>query len=184
MPSASPLLVFVAGYGNSGPDHWQRRWHQSLPASLWVEQDDWEEPECQTWISGIERTVATASGPVFFVTHSLGGLAVAAWSRTSTRAVAGAFLVCVPDPDQAGFPAAIRGFGSPRMEPLRFPTTMIASTNDHYITPVRTAAFAGAWGASLIDVGPCGHINAASGLGDWPAGRALLDTAWRQAMPR
>ena len=31
-----------------------------------------------------------------------------------------------------------------------------------------------AWGAQFIDHGACGHINADSGLGDWPEGRALL----------
>jgi uncharacterized protein len=182
MPVHAPLIVFVAGYGNSGPGHWQRRWHESRPGSLWVEQDDWDRPECTAWIAGIERAVAARPGPVFFVTHSLGGLAVAAWSRTSAHAVAGALLVAVPDPDQADFPRAIRGFGSPDMNPLRFPALMVASSNDPYITAARSATIAAAWGASLADIGPHGHINAASSLGDWPDGQALLDRAQREAI--
>lgn len=182
MPVHAPLIVFVAGYGNSGPGHWQRRWHESRPGSLWVEQDDWDRPECTAWIAGIDRKVATLPGPVFFVTHSLGGLAVAEWSRTSARAVAGALLVAVPDPDQADFPSAIRGFGSPDMNPLRFPAVMVASSNDPYITAARSATIAAAWGASLADIGPHGHINAASSLGDWPDGQALLDRAQREAI--
>src|SRR4051794_35656711 len=35
---SSLTTVFVAGYGNSGADHWQRRWHEQMPGSLWVEQ--------------------------------------------------------------------------------------------------------------------------------------------------
>ena len=31
------------------------------------------------------------------------------------------------------------------------------------------------WGAERIDIGPRGHVNGESGLGDWPEGRALLD---------
>jgi uncharacterized protein len=183
MPAASPPLVFVAGYGNSGPGHWQRIWHECLPGSRWVEQDDWHRPACAAWSAGIDRTVATLKNPVFFVTHSLGGLALAAWSRTSTHAVAGALLVAVPDPDQPGFPAAIHGFGAPRMEPLGFPAVMVGSSDDPYITPVRSAVLAAAWGASLTEIGPHGHINAASGLGDWPAGRTLLNLALRRVPP-
>lgn len=177
----TPVLVFVAGYGNSGPGHWQRRWHEAMPGSRWVVQDDWEQPECTAWIAGIERTVATAGGPVFFVTHSLGGLAVAAWSRVSAQPVTGALLVAVPDPDQPGFPPAIRGFDSPRFAPLRFPALLVTSSDDPYITRARSAALTAAWGCTQSDVGSCGHINAASGLGDWPAGRTLLERAWSGA---
>ena len=30
------------------------------------------------------------------------------------------------------------------------------------------------WGSRLIDAGARGHLNADSGLGDWPEGHALL----------
>jgi predicted alpha/beta hydrolase family esterase len=30
------------------------------------------------------------------------------------------------------------------------------------------------WGASVVMAGPRGHLNADSGLGDWPEGRELL----------
>jgi len=30
------------------------------------------------------------------------------------------------------------------------------------------------WGASFVDVGACGHINGASGLGPWPQGESIL----------
>jgi len=35
--------------------------------------------------------------------------------------------------------------------------------------------FARAWGSRLVDVGPKGHINSASGLGMWPEGFALVE---------
>jgi predicted alpha/beta hydrolase family esterase len=31
------------------------------------------------------------------------------------------------------------------------------------------------WGAELVNIGERGHINAESGLGDWPAGREMLN---------
>ena len=30
------------------------------------------------------------------------------------------------------------------------------------------------WGSRLVDIGPAGHINGDSGLGDWPEGKRLL----------
>jgi predicted alpha/beta hydrolase family esterase len=42
------------------------------------------------------------------------------------------------------------------------------------VAPARARAFAAAWGAGFASVGRAGHVNAASGLGDWPAGQALL----------
>ncbi|MEO6623395.1 MAG: alpha/beta hydrolase [Burkholderiaceae bacterium] len=32
----------------------------------------------------------------------------------------------------------------------------------------------GAWASHFIDFGHCGHLNADSGLGDWPQGHALV----------
>ena len=43
------------------------------------------------------------------------------------------------------------------------------------MTPERARAFAVAWGATFVDAGALGHINAASGLGDWPDGHAHLE---------
>jgi len=37
------------------------------------------------------------------------------------------------------------------------------------------------WGSELIDIGAYGHINAESGLGDWLAGRAVLDGLIKRA---
>ncbi|MEW9625777.1 alpha/beta hydrolase [Rhodanobacter geophilus] len=31
-----------------------------------------------------------------------------------------------------------------------------------------------AWGSERVDIGDAGHVNAASGLGEWPQGLALL----------
>ena len=62
---------------------------------------------------------------------------------------------------------------------LPFPATVIASSDDPYVTLARARAFAAAWGAAFVDAGALGHINAASGLGDWPAGRRAAGRAAR-----
>ncbi|WP_259274946.1 alpha/beta hydrolase [Raoultella terrigena] len=38
----------------------------------------------------------------------------------------------------------------------------------------RARAMAADWHARFVDAGACGHLNAASGLGDWDAGHALI----------
>jgi len=66
---------------------------------------------------------------------------------------------------------------------LRFASLIIASTNDPYGTLEVTQRQARDWRSGLIVAGAFGHINAASGLGDWPQGRALLD-AFRAGLAR
>lgn len=57
---------------------------------------------------------------------------------------------------------------------LPFPSLLLASRNDAYCSFERAQHWAHAWGSTLVDQGAVGHINSASGLGDWPAGHALL----------
>ena len=57
---------------------------------------------------------------------------------------------------------------------LPFPSIVVASTNDEYMTLERAQQVAQAWGSRLVNVGALGHINSASGLGLWPQGHALL----------
>ena len=67
------------------------------------------------------------------------------------------------------------------LERLPFPSVVVASRDDRYISVEQAQAYAHAWGSRIVDVGAIGHISAASGLGDWPAGDALLsvgDTSW------
>jgi predicted alpha/beta hydrolase family esterase len=91
-------------------------------------------------------------------------------------------LVAPADVDSAAHtPPETRGFAPMPLARLPFPATVIASRDDAYVTLARARQFARAWGAAFVDAGAIGHINAASGLGDWPAGRrwlrALLDRA-------
>jgi predicted alpha/beta hydrolase family esterase len=51
---------------------------------------------------------------------------------------------------------------------------LVASQDDPYMTFAQAGDVAQHWGARLVDLGFCGHINAQSGLGDWPEGLALM----------
>jgi len=81
--------------------------------------------------------------------------------------------VAVPDPAGPAFPAEAEGFAVTR-QPLPFPSIVVASRNDPYADIAWSRTCATAWGSELVDIGDAGHINAASGLGEWPQGLALL----------
>jgi hypothetical protein len=57
---------------------------------------------------------------------------------------------------------------------LPFPSIVVASTDDPFVTPARAAAFARAWGSRLVTFERAGHLNADAGFGPWPEGRRLL----------
>jgi predicted alpha/beta hydrolase family esterase len=90
--------------------------------------------------------------------------------------VAGALLVAVPDPHGPAFPAAARGFAPLPELGLPFPSLIVASDDDPYACITHAERYAAAWGSRLHRIGKRGHINAASGLGDWPAGWQLLES--------
>jgi predicted alpha/beta hydrolase family esterase len=113
------------------------------------------------------------------VAHSLGCLAVAWWAQEASAArlskIRGAMLVAPPDVDRPGVHPLLQPFAPAPLATLPFPSLLVASRNDGYADFARLAWLAAAWGSRLADVGPCGHINAESGLGDWPQGLDLLE---------
>lgn len=170
---SSPVLI-LPGYGDSGPTHWQTIWQEQHPEYVRVVQRNWDEPRCTEWVEKLEAAVRDSGPSTILVAHSLGCLLVAHWAATSQHNVAGALLVAPPDPLAAAFPPAIQGFAPVPLRRIPFPTVLVASNNDPYATPAFTAQCATAWGSDLVEIGPAGHINSASGLGDWPKGQKLL----------
>ncbi|GJF31204.1 alpha/beta hydrolase [Kitasatospora sp. NE20-6] len=173
--STDALHLVLPGYQNSGPAHWQSRWEAAGPGFVRVRQDDWDHPDPAAWTAALDNAVATAGRPVVLVAHSLGCILVAHWAagRSAAAGVIGALLVAPADVDTADIPDLF-GFRPVPLQPLPFPSTVVASSDDPWCTPARAAVFAEAWGSRLVDLGAHGHINADSGLGDWPEGRRLL----------
>lgn len=124
----------------------------------------------------LEDTVLSAGAPCWLVAHSLGCLLVAAWAAhsTHTHLVRGALLVAPPDTERADMPPQLHGWRPVSQKALPFKSTVVVSNDDPYATPQRAAEMAQHWGATLVAVGDCGHLNAASDLGDWPVGQQLL----------
>lgn len=185
-PSMNDPLVFVLpGYGDSGPLHWQSRWARSDARFVRVAMPDWERAFRNGWCLALDRAVRAAPGPVLLAAHSLGTLTAAWWAtryaRPDTLAkVRGALLVALPDPSGPAFPADAHGFGPVPLERLPFPTRVVASSDDPYGSLAFARNCAQAWGSAFHELGPRGHINADSGLGDWPDARGWLDALARR----
>ena len=140
-------------------------------------------------MQALRQAIEAAGAPVVAVAHSLGcalvAHAVRRWPNLIARAVRGALLVAPADVDSpAHTPPETRGFAPMPLARLPFPATVIASSDDPYVTLARARAFAASWGAAFGDAGALGHINAASGLGDWPEGRRRLQALLPRTAPR
>ena len=167
-------VLILPGWQNSGPDHWQSRWERKHGYQR-VEQHDWQRPLRGDWIARLEDVLLSCSEPAVLVAHSLGCLAVAAWAAHSqnTHLVKAALLVAPPDTARNDIGQMLPGWAVP-LQHLPFKSTVFASNNDPFCALAQAQRFALAWGSRFIDVGQRGHINADSGLGDWPEAHAEL----------
>lgn len=84
-------------------------------------------------------------------------------------------LVAPPDPTIPAFPGTATGFETVSSDPLRFPSLVVASSDDSFGSIAYARRCADDWGSAFVDAGAIGHINADSGLGDWPVGLDLLE---------
>jgi hypothetical protein len=170
-------VLVLPGWQNSGPLHWQTLWEQQNPDFKRVLQADWETPKRRDWVSNITQVVIHTTSPVVFVAHSLGCIAVAHWFFTAPELVyrvKGALLVAPADVDREDVPSETKDFAPIPRQPLPCASVVVASSNDPYLTIVSARELAASWGSSFVDIGEAGHINGASGLGDWPEGKRLL----------
>jgi len=174
--TATPTTVLLLpGWQNSGPGHWQSRWEQQHGYRR-VDQHDWMRPLRGDWSIQLEEAVLAAPSPVVLVAHSLGCILTAWWAAHSrhTARVRGALLVAPPEIAREDLREQIPGWTPVARAALPFRSVLVASSDDPYGSLAHAAALAADWGSSFYNLGPRGHINAESALGDWPEGQALL----------
>ena len=169
-------VLILPGFGGSGPEHWQSLWEMENPSFRRVVQRDWERPVLSEWVETLEKAVRASGPETVLVAHSLACLLVAHWAASSTLLVHGALLVAVPDPASPVFPKEAVGFTPVPRYALPFESIIVASTDDPYGSVDYAHRCASTWGSRLAAIGAVGHINSASGLGDWPDGFKLLQT--------
>jgi predicted alpha/beta hydrolase family esterase len=179
MALEKPLCLIVPGLDNSGPDHWQSLWEEKRDDCRRVDLGCWSEPDRRIWTERLDAALAMTDEPLVLVAHSLGCLTIAWWAMGASHErlarIRGALLVAPPDVDSTDAHPFVRRFAPAPARLLPFPSVLVASRNDRYAAFDRLEALARAWGSRFVDVGHAGHINAKSGLGDWPDGEVLLE---------
>ncbi len=174
-------IVVVPGLRGHVEDHWQHRLAARLPESRVLPTPGRDHHDLWERVAALEDAVAGAEGPVVLVAHSAGVLTTVHWAARSRLTIRGALLATPPDlaaPLPAEYPSLEElergGWRPVPQTPLPFPSIVAASTNDELGDLRRVTAMAAAWGSRLDIVGPVGHLNPASGYGDWPEAFALL----------
>ena len=132
-------LIIQPGWRNSGPRHWQSHWQRRLGATR-VETGDWDAPQLEDWLQGLDRALALARKPVIVIAHSLGCVAVAHYAQRQPQRIAGALLVAPADVERPFVPRELMGFAPTPRQPLPFPARMVASSNDPFCKTPRAAA--------------------------------------------
>jgi len=176
----SERVLLLPGWQNSGPGHWQTRW-ETLYGDQRVEQHDWDWPKRGDWMARLDEVLLAGDAPARLVAHSLGCQLVASWAEHSqhTARVKGALLVAPPDTEREDMPPQLHNWRPIRRSRLPFPSIAVISSDDPFGAAERSTQMAADWGAGVVIAGPRGHLNADSGLGDWPEGRALLESLAR-----
>jgi predicted alpha/beta hydrolase family esterase len=173
-----PPVLILPGLFNSGPDHWQSIWESQHPDYKRVLQKDWTTPRCADWMATLDAALSIAGGPFVLAAHSLACVTVARWAKNypSNGRVHAAFLVAPTDVEAPTFPSGSEGFQPMPLGRLPFPSVVVSSEDDPYVTLHRAETFAAGWGSQFINLGRGGHINADSGHGPWPQGEQWLET--------
>lgn len=176
---SQPTVLIVPGLRDAVATHWQTLLEARLRAAgrpvASVPPLGRDDLDCARKVAAIEQAARSVDGPIVVVAHSGGCLMVAHWAGSTGRAVHGALLAAPPDferPMPEGYPTLARlqaaGWLPVPRTPLPFRSIVGASRNDPLAGYDRVVALAGAWGSELVDLGEVGHLNPASGYGEWP----------------
>lgn len=172
---ASTVFI-LPGLYNSGPDHWQTHWENKY-GFIRILQKDWETPVCDDWIKTIDEKISEHNPEdVVLIGHSLGCCTIIKWAQQYKRVIKAALLVAPSDTEAPGYPSGTSGFTPMPLYTLPFPSIVIASSNDEYVSIERATHFAHHWGSKFVNAGDVGHINSATNLEDWPFGYSILET--------
>lgn len=180
MPTQATILI-VPGLRDHVSNHWQTLLAAKLPKVRSVTPLEHDKLSRAARVDAIERTLADIEGPVIIVAHSAGAMMVAHWAQRATRPIQGALLATPSDmetPMPAGYPTVDQlddngWLPIPRTR-LPFPSILAAGSNDPLSRLERARALAQAWGSRFVELGAVGHLNPASGFGEWPRAEELI----------
>jgi serine hydrolase len=188
----APTILVVPGLRDHVAQHWQtllaaRLQDERRPVRS-VTPMGRDDLSCAARVEAIEREARAIAGPMVIVAHSGGCISVAHWAKRTRRAVHAALLATPPDfetPMPAGYPSldalSAGGWLPVPRERLPFRSILAASRNDPLSSCDRVMALAAAWGSELVDLGAVGHLNPASGYGEWPGADGFIEALSRPA---
>ena len=186
---AAPTVLFVPGLRDYAADHWQTLMQAKIPGSLCVPRRAENKLSCAAWVEDLHHSISAIRGPIVLVAHSGGVMMVAHWARKYQARIAGALLATPPDfsvPLPEGYPTQetlrTKGWMPVPMQPLPFPSLVAVSTNDPLARMDRVVGMARAWGSRIVTLGEVGHLNPASGYGEWAQGLSILRAAGFHAL--
>ncbi|KXV04088.1 alpha/beta hydrolase [Caballeronia megalochromosomata] len=178
----SATVLIIPGLREHVADHWQTLLAQKLPRVRSVAPLEHDKLSCAARVDAIDRAMTSVDGPIIVVAHSAGVMMLAHWaSRRASHEVHGALLAAPADletPMPPGYPTidALDEHGwlpIPR-DLLPFPSIVAASSNDPLTRLDRAREFARAWGSRFVELGAVGHLNPASGHGEWPLAEEFI----------
>ncbi|MEP6726477.1 MAG: alpha/beta fold hydrolase [Bacteroidota bacterium] len=170
----SVYCFILPGLNNSGPEHWQTHWENEY-GFIRIQQANWDNPVADKWIRTIEEKVTKYPlDKVVLIGHSLACCTIVKWAEHYKHVIKAAFLAGPSDTEAPSYPPGTKGFMPMPLFSLPFPSVVVASSNDEYVTMERANFFAANWSSKLIEAGALGHINSSSVIGNWPQGYAIL----------
>ena len=175
--------LVIPGLNGSSDEHWQRHWVREQVSASVVEQENWTCPVLAHWQAKLDEALSNTDG-AFLVAHSLGCLLAASYaSRRGAGLIRGALLVapCSLETTMQMHPCMIE-FGAEPLEHLPFPSLVVGSLNDPYMSVPQLERHVKAWGSDLVTIGFSGHINVASGFGRWPEGYEFFERLVRRSL--
>lgn len=162
-------VLIVPGLHGSEPAHWQSRWQRLYPSFERVDQDDPHTPDLAVWSERFQQILRRSTQPTLAVAHSFGALTTVHAAAQGAPNLIGALLVAPADPEKFGLSSIMR------VRSMMAPTVLVGSRSDPWMESERARMWADIWGAEFLCAGDLGHINAESGIGDWPFGLSLLE---------
>jgi predicted alpha/beta hydrolase family esterase len=182
---AATSVLIVPGLRDHVAGHWQTLLATKLAKTRNVRMVPLlgrKHLSCGERVRLLQFELEAIDGPVILVAHSGGAIMLAHWAQWYRRAdIVGALLATPADletPMPASYPTVetLRAQGwlpIPRTR-LPFPSIVAASSNDPLASLARVEQLAHDWGSACRNLGAVGHLNPATGFGEWAEAEALL----------
>lgn len=179
-------ILIVPGLRDHVEDHWQTHLERKLSSVrkvVSVPPLETDKLSCAARVAAVQQAIEAIEGPLIVVAHSAGVIMTVHWAQKHTRKLEGVLLAAPPDfesPLPAGYPTPdvlqANGWLPVPRQALPFRSIVAASTNDPLATLDRVTQMASDWGSELVNVGALGHINPASGFGEWLLAEQLIQS--------